>query len=90
MKQDEITLYIECTGEEKFNRNNALRCHIKKNSLPAVVVANDCWAETSVSNLKCHTLKLLTQFSIVDWNNWFSLSIHDEWSKTISFALKHN
>ena len=33
---------IECTGEEKFNRNNALRYHIKKYSLPAVVVANDC------------------------------------------------
>ena len=66
---------------------------LKKSSLPAVVVANDCSAETKIKNLKLHTLKQLTQFIIVDWNNsnnWFFLSINYELSKTISFALKHN
>ena len=39
---------------------------LKKSSLPAVVVANDCSAETKIKNLKLHTLKQLTQFIIVD------------------------
>ena len=51
-KWDEITLYIECTREENFKRNDALRCHFKKLSLPAVVVNNDNWAETISQNFK--------------------------------------
>ena len=56
MKGDEIILYIECTGEENFKRNNVI---LKQSSLPAVVVANDCWAETISQKFKMTHMKTI-------------------------------